>query len=366
MRAVHVVVPANIDDPTRPSGGNRYDRRLMEELTGLGWRVRKHRVGGSWPRPTPADVAVLDRVLADLPDRALVLVDGLIGSAAADVLVPATARLRVVVLLHMPLAEADPEDAVRLAEGDVLRAAAGVVTTSRWARTWTVRHHRLRPDRVRVAEPGVDSAVVARQSATGRELLCLSSVIEAKGHDVLVAALAQIADLDWRCTCVGAVDLEPQFVARLAETARKAGVADRIRLTGPLLDGPLAATFATADLLVSASRRESYGMAVTEALARGIPVLVTEVGGQAEAVGRIADGSRPGVLVPPDDPDRLAVELRRWLRSHHTRERLRSAAAVRRRGLADWAGTARRVATALQEAASPAAPSSPDTTARHR
>ena len=350
MRTVHVVVPAAIDDPTRPSGGNRYDRRLMDELAALGWRVRRHPVDGSWPSPAPADVAALDQVLAGLADGALVLVDGLIGSAAAEVLVPATARLRVVVLLHMPLGEADADAATRAGEGEVLRAAAAVVTPSRWARTWVVRHHRLPAERVRIAEPGVDRAAVARRSAGGRELLCLAAVTETKGHDTLVAALAQLTDLDWRCTCVGAVDLEPRFVARLAKEARRSGVADRIRLTGPLLDGPLAATFATADLLVSGSRRESYGMAVTEALARGIPVVVSDVGGHPEAVGRAADGTRPGVLVPPDDPDQLAVELRRWLRSHHTRDRLRSAAVARRTALGDWAATARRVGTALQEA----------------
>ncbi|KAA1424032.1 glycosyltransferase, partial [Nocardioides antri] len=111
---------------------------------------------------------------------------------------------------------------------------------------------------------------------------------------------------------------------------------------------------------------EPYGMAPTEALARGIPVLVSDVGGHGEAVGRTADGSRPGVLVPPDDPEQLAVELRRWLRNHTTRERLRRAAAARRATLVDWTTTARRVATALQEALSTPGPSSVSSTATPR
>ena len=55
MTTLHAVVPAGIDDPRRPSGGNHYDRRLFDELTASGWVVQEHPVAGPWPRPTPAD-----------------------------------------------------------------------------------------------------------------------------------------------------------------------------------------------------------------------------------------------------------------------------------------------------------------------
>ena len=61
-------------------------------------------------------------------------------------------------------------------------------------------------------------------------------------------------------------------------------------------------SYASADLMVLASRAETYGMVITEALAHGVPVVVTEVGGVTEALGYGSDGSRPGLLVPPDDP----------------------------------------------------------------
>ncbi|KAA1428194.1 glycosyltransferase family 1 protein, partial [Nocardioides antri] len=102
FQVVHAVVPAGIDDPSRPSGGNRYDRRVLDELAGLGWQVQQHRIPGTWPDPSPADVAALDQALAELPDGAPVLVDGLIGSAAAAVLGPPAARLRGAVRLPPP------------------------------------------------------------------------------------------------------------------------------------------------------------------------------------------------------------------------------------------------------------------------
>ncbi|HUS21256.1 MAG TPA: hypothetical protein VMZ66_04500, partial [Aeromicrobium sp.] len=64
---VHFVVPAGIDDPKRPSGGNVYDRRLCEELPHRGWAVQEHPVSGTWPTPGERDRDRLNALLAELP-----------------------------------------------------------------------------------------------------------------------------------------------------------------------------------------------------------------------------------------------------------------------------------------------------------
>jgi hypothetical protein len=124
---IHAVLPAGIDDPARPSGGNVYDRRALDGLRALGWSVVEHEVGGDWPRPDLTDLARLSLLLDGLPDGSTLLVDGLIASGAASVLPAASTRLSVVVLLHMPLGPG-------AAEETVLASAAAVVTTSEWAR----------------------------------------------------------------------------------------------------------------------------------------------------------------------------------------------------------------------------------------
>jgi glycosyltransferase involved in cell wall biosynthesis len=101
--------------------------------------------------------------------------------------------------------------------------------------------------------------------------------------------------------------------------------------------------------MVLASRAETYGMVVTEALARGLPVVATEVGGLTEALGYGADGMRPGLLVPPEDPAALAAALRAWLADAELRGRLRRAAEERRRSLCGWLSTASVLAGVLAE-----------------
>jgi glycosyltransferase involved in cell wall biosynthesis len=100
-------------------------------------------------------------------------------------------------------------------------------------------------------------------------------------------------------------------------------------------------------VLVLASRAETYGMVVTEALGRGLPVIGTDVGGLPEALGHAADGSRPGLLVPPGDPWRFAVALRCWLTDPDLRDRLRQAARERRTTLSPWADTSARISRVL-------------------
>ena len=94
-----------------------------------------------------------------------------------------------------------------------------------------------------------------------------------------------------------------------------------MRFAGPRTGADLERSYAAADLLVLASRAETYGMVVTEALARGLPVVAAEVGGLTEALGHGADGIRPGLLVPPDDPAALGAALRAWLGDAELRER---------------------------------------------
>ncbi|MFE9202394.1 glycosyltransferase family 4 protein [Micromonospora sp. NPDC007230] len=342
MRVVHVVLPGDIDDPASPSGGNAYDRRACHGLAALGWAVREHPVPGGWPHPGPGERAALAGVLAGLPDGALVLLDGLVASVVPEVLAPHAMRLRLVVLVHLPL-----EDE---AEAWALALAAGVVTTSEWTRRRLLDRYALPAGRVWSAPPGVDPAPVAPGSPAGGRLLCVAAVTPVKGHDVLAAALATLADLPWTCVCVGALTRDPGFVDRLRRQLTDAGLADRVRLPGPCTGAALDAAYAAADLLVLPSRQETYGMAVTEALARGVPVLGSATGGLPEALGHAPDGARPGLLVPPDDPAALAAALRGWLTGPDLRARLRGAARRRRDTLTGWTVTADRLATALTEA----------------
>jgi len=352
-REVHVVMPGGVDDPATPSGGNTYDRRICRELPGIGWDVREHTIAGSWPQPGPAARAELSRLLAGLPDGGTVLLDGLVACAVPYLVVPEAERLRTAVLVHLPLGEETGLAPGRAADLDALErktlnAMPAVVATSGWAARRLVAHHGLTPGRVHVAAPGADVAPQASGTDEGTRLLCVASVTPRKGQHRLVEALAEVTDVPWTLECVGGLDQDPRYVERLRELIAECGLGDRVRLTGPRGGAELEASFAGADLLVLASYAETYGMVVTEALAHGVPVLATAVGGIPEALGYAPEGSVPGLLVTPDDPDALRAALRRWLGDPDVRRQLITAARGRRTALDGWQTTVRDLSGALE------------------
>jgi glycosyltransferase involved in cell wall biosynthesis len=337
---VFAVLPGGIDDPAAPSGGNRYDRIVLGLLTERR-DVHEIAVPGSWPTPGPAARTALTRALHAVPDGSDVLLDGLVACGVPELLEAHARRLRLIVLVHLPLSDEtglSEQDAatLRALERRTLHLAAAVVATSTEAAAHLGRMHGLVD--VRVAPPGVEPAPLADPSPDGHRLLCVARVTPRKGQDLLVGVLQdRLGNLGWKCTFVGALAHPVPYTS-----------AD-IHFTGPRTGADLDAAYGAADLLVLPSRAETYGMVVTEALARGLPVVATAVGGVPEALGAAADGTPPGRLIPPDDPDALAGALRDWLTGPELRGRWRAAARSRRDTLPRWGDTARRLAEVLDD-----------------
>ncbi|HET7326203.1 MAG TPA: glycosyltransferase [Nocardioidaceae bacterium] len=324
---MRLVVPADVDTPT---GGNAYDLALADALRADGDEVEVLRcaageLGGVLHRPW----------------RGPTLVDGLLACPQPQ----AVAGARAAVLVHMPLAletRLSRERAAQLdrLERQALQAAALVVATSHWSARYVEDHHRL--PRVAVAQPGVDQAPVSAGSEPPL-LVHLASLLPHKDQLGVVTALTRLTDLPWRARLAGPVHRDPAYAADVRAAVAAAGLGDRINMPGTMSRN---AAWAGADLALLPSLVESFGMVVTEALARGVPAIVSE-GGAAEALGVTAAGERPGAVVPAGNPDALADALRRWLTDRPHRDALRRAALARRTTLEPWGVTARRVRDAL-------------------
>jgi glycosyltransferase involved in cell wall biosynthesis len=160
-------------------------------------------------------------------------------------------------------------------------------------------------DLARFAGPRPRADVRAELGASSDTLVvaCVANLIAYKGHADLIAALAAARDLPaWELWCVGRDD---GIGTSLRQQAESAGIAAKVRWLGPRADVP--DLFAAADIGVLASHEEGFPNAVIEAMAAGLPVVATNVGGVPEAV---ADGAT-GLLVAPRDPPALSAALRK-------------------------------------------------------
>ena len=198
MTVVHVVVPDGVDDPARPSGGNTYDRRLCAGLAALGLGGARESAVRPENRCGQAvfTASALSEVLAGAPDRRRRAGRRPrrvrpAGGARAE-----AGRLRLVVLVHLPLGLGGPDGGG--ARGAGARAAALRLRRRRrddQPVDPALAARRLRPrpgpGRRRRAGSGARRPAVAGGPA-GRRLLCVGAVVPAKGHDVLVEALARV------------------------------------------------------------------------------------------------------------------------------------------------------------------------------
>ncbi|WP_119698488.1 glycosyltransferase family 4 protein [Microbacterium halotolerans] len=342
LGAVDFVVPAWVEDTARISGGNVYDLAVHDALEAQGWNAYLHRV----------DVgdAAMSSALRDMRDGTVVLVDGLLASRAAHALARETTRLRVVVLAHMVESSAAVASKTVIdGERRALRAARGVVATSRWTRDALVSLGFVSVDRVVIARPAVAGAVSpAEPGPRGERLLCVGPLAPHKGQDILVRALAGIeVEQRWKCTFVGSSDIDPAFSDALRDQVDASSLRDRIRFVGVLTGRRMTEQFTATDLLVAPSRDEPFGMAAAEASAHGIPVLAARTGGLPEAIA--ANAGR--MFVPPDDPHALRRALQRWWSDDSTRAAVARDAMRTRSTTRSWDDTALDVAAALTAAA---------------
>jgi glycosyltransferase involved in cell wall biosynthesis len=176
--------------------------------------------------------------------------------------------------------------------------------------------------------------------------LTVAALTPTKDQLTLVRALAQLADLPWTVDLIGSDRTDPGYADRLRVEITAAGLPDRVTVAGALVGRELDQRWDAADLLVLPSRTETYGLVVVEALARGIPAVVTEGTGAVEALQQgVAPQSAttPGTAVPAGDPTSLAAVLRGWLTEPTLRRTWRQAALARRATLPGWRQTAEAV-----------------------
>lgn len=343
----HFIVP---DDGEALTGGSIYNRRIAQAMTARGWPLERQALAGAWPEPEPEALQRAADCLAAIPDQAVVMVDGLVLGGMPDLIEREAERLRFVALVHLPLAAEYGLGRERLArrgaaENRALLGCRRIVANSHYTCEELVARG-FRRDLIDIVTPGTQPAPLAEGSGTGHHLIAVGTVTPRKGQDLLVEALATLTDLDWYCRLVGSRRRDPDFFAQLRARIAALGLEDRVELSGEHTGAALEDLWSRSDIAVLASRYEGFGMVLTEAVARGLPVVATAGGAVAEAVPEGA-----GLLTSVGDVDALAASLREVLSDDRVRQELAAGARAARSQLADWEVQAAYLQAALAEAA---------------
>jgi len=329
------------------SGGYSYDRRMVEGLRAAGHSVDVVELAGRHPLTDDAARDAAAAAWAMLPADAVPVIDGL-GLPAFDTLAEQLAARRTVGLIHHPTAletgfSEEARTTLRAAERKLMPLLARVIVTSTPTGERLVADFGVPEGRIRVVVPGTEDAPRCAGSSDGVcRLLSIGTVVPRKGHDVLLRSLQRLGDLNWELTIVGSEERDRVHAHGLRALVEELGMASRVRFAGELVDGALEAEWRKADLFALATHWEGYGMAIAEALKRGLPVAVCKGGAAGDLVPAEA-----GVVCEPGDVEQLGKALRRLIFSRELRDYLAENAWQAGQQLPSWDDQARAFEAAL-------------------
>ena len=281
---VALLVPGPI---SAVSGGYGYDRRIVAELRAAGHAVEVHELGGRHP----------------LPDDAA---------------------------------------ALREIEQRMFPALTGCIVTSETTAATLAGDFAVPATRLASVVPGTDPA--PRGLGSGGDtcrILSIGTLIPRKGHELLLRALARLFDLDWHLTIAGGAP-DPVHAASLRNLAEDLKIAQRVDFVGVATGEALEALWRGADVFALATEYEGYGMAIAEALKRGLPVAITK-GGAAGALVPV----EAGVVCEVGDLVTYSKALRRVIFDVELRAEMAQAAWEAGQKLPDWAAQGQDFADAL-------------------
>jgi glycosyltransferase involved in cell wall biosynthesis len=348
VKRLAFAVPGDLATPT---GGYAYDRRIIAELKTLGWTIDLIDLGDGYPRPDAANRAAALELLARMPQGQPIAIDGLAFGVLPEAAASLHERNPLIALVHHPLALesglslADAKN-FRASERAALEFARRVITTSASTANLMTMDYSVPAEHITVARPGSDPVAPAVGSGDGVvRLLAVGSVVPRKGYDVLIAALATLADLPWQLIIAGDTGRDRATAAKIEGDIARFKLTDRIALLGAVASARLAELYRAADLFVLASRFEGYGMAYAEAVAYGLPTIGTTAGAIPDTLS-----GESAILVKPDDVAALARALRRLIADSNERQKISSAARAAAAHLPTWRDSAALFTGAIEAA----------------
>lgn len=340
MTKLEFLIPGDLNLPT---GGYAYDREILARLSDHGVDARHVRLPDGYPNPNQQEIRETVSLLRGLPTDHVVMVDGL-ALGAMPVAAVKEIRQPLVALCHHPLCLEEGlsnirKETLKASEGQALALSSRVIVTSPSTRSLLSREFAVPAEKITVAVPGTNAAPRARGTGRPLQLLAVGSVVPRKGYHVLIEALAGLGDSDWHLAIAGAKDRNPATTLALEQLVGDRGLQKRVTFLGPVDAAQLEQLYAAADLFVMPSLFEGYGMALAEAMARGLPVVCTTGGAAAETVPDDA-----GLKVPPGDVAALHTALARAINDDQLRGQIARASWTAGQQLPSWDTTAQIIA----------------------
>jgi glycosyltransferase involved in cell wall biosynthesis len=301
---IHFLTMGNIYSLT---GGYLYNMRMIEGLEQKGYSVNIF--GTDWPWNIKSDLEKISLFhFEKLAVGSCIIIDSLVLARLRSVVEKFSTRLTFIGLIHLPVSyQYTYGEFGRISHEELiaLRQMKQLIVTGRFTYDllWKAG---LNAARIRVVEPGTDQFPrKTHYKSVPSELLCIANYSAIKAHDILIRSLSRLASRDWTLHLYGDIGHDKEYSSGIYSLIEQLHLEKRVIMHGIAGRDEITAIFLLADLFVMPSLFESYGMALTESLAHGVPVLTTRTGNIPHTVP-----PGMGILVEPGNEEELTHAIR--------------------------------------------------------
>ncbi|HEX2933974.1 MAG TPA: glycosyltransferase family 4 protein [Bacteroidales bacterium] len=278
---LHFLIPGDIDTL---ASCYIYDKRLIEGLKKKGHAVEVHRLSDDFPFPSDESIIQFTKTIRQIPKGETVIIDSLALGVIPAVLKELSITNPIIGLMHLPLS-VDPNYSayqrtlITKPEMEALGYVGKFIVSSLYTQE-TLINLGIDENKINLVTPGIDD-VPQKKNYPERpsKLLSIANMCRSKDHSLLVRALTALKDKDWELHCYGNLDWDRNYLADFQALIRKNNLQKKILVHGTISGKELSDAYLEADLFVHPSDFETYGMAMVEALAHGLPVVASTGGG---------------------------------------------------------------------------------------
>ena len=203
------IIPGDINLPT---GGYRYDRAILNEWQSSDVEYELVNLEGNYPFPSELDRQGALEQIKHFPDADIAVIDGLAGGVLPNFTRKLSQAMPVIALIHHPLflengLTKQQAESLKSLEENGLRYVSGIITTSPTTSKIVSEVFKLAQEiNIHTVEPGLVRSEISNGSQSSiKNLLCVGSIIERKGHRDLLSALANLKHLSWHLRCIGMI-----------------------------------------------------------------------------------------------------------------------------------------------------------------
>lgn len=341
------IIPGDINLPT---GGYRYDKQIIEAWKNSGFDVTLISIIGSYPFPSDEDQKLALEEISNFPKADIAVVDGLLGGTSPKFMEAVSQKMPTVALIHHPLClenGLDKQTAQKLKalEHQGLEFTSSLITTSPTTSKTVSGLFGYAINKIHTVLPGVERGNISTGSQTECiNLLCVGSIIERKGHKVLLQALSELKALNWKLDCIGSTNFDPKLYDKLKNIIAEEGLSKKVIFHGAVDEAVIQKAYESADVFVLPSLFEGYGMAYAEAIVRGIPVIGTTAGAIPETVPDAC-----GILVEPENVKELAQALEQLITNTKLREQYKKKTLKAEPSFPTWESSANQFIEILKD-----------------